>query len=101
MSSQAELFNKTVTEQFNIFDRANPEVYKLFYSHVMDAITRGKKKTSSKMIINLIRWHYYLETNTNDQFKINDRYTSHYSRKFIRQHPEYSHIFEFRRMRKQ
>lgn len=101
MKLQTTLFDKTVNDKFNEFDRANPKVYELFKAKVFEAIRRGKKKTSSKMIINLIRWTYYLETDSDDQFKINDIYTSHYSRKFIREFPEHSHIFEFRKIRKQ
>ena len=100
MTVQKDLFEKTVTEKFNQFDRANPKVYELFKEKVLEAVRRGKKKTSSKMIINLLRWEYYLETDSEDEFKINDRYTSHYARKFARENPHYSEMFNFRRLRK-
>lgn len=100
MTHQKDLFEKTVTEQFNQFDRDNPKVYELFKKKVFEAIKMGKKKTSSKMILNLIRWTYYLETKSDDEFKINDRYTSHFARKFAREYPEHREMFNYRRMRK-
>jgi len=90
---------KSIGDAFKEFDEKNPKVYKLFKRYVYRAIDRGKEKVSSKMIINLIRWEYYLDTDSDDGFKINDAFTAHYSRKFSEEYPQQRHMFSFRRLR--
>ena len=89
---------ETIKQAFDRFDRINPGVYNLFRRLVFQAINAKKRKTSSKMIINVIRWHFYLKTE-GDDFKVNDAFTAHYARKFINEFPEYKSIFELRRIR--
>ena len=91
---------RTVQERFDDFHQRNPRVYELFCKHVRDAIAAGKKKVSSKMIINVIRWNFYLETDSDDSFKINDRYTAYYARQYIKDNPETRELFELRAIRK-
>jgi len=59
---------------------------------------RGVKKVSSKLIINRIRWEVYIET-SGDPYRINDAFTSHYARLFVKEFPEHKGAFEFRRLR--
>lgn len=90
----------TVKDQFDAFDKANPRIYSRFKDKALDAVKRGKTKISSKMIINVIRWDEYLDTDSDDGFKINDKFTPYYSRKFIEEFPEHSELFNFRTIRK-
>lgn len=93
-----ETNGESIEQAFERFDRDNPEVYRLFRQLTFRAINAGKKKTSSKMIVNVLRWEFYLKT-VGDEFKINDAFTAHYARKFINDFPEFNHIFELRRLR--
>ena len=68
-------------------------------------------KTSSKMILNRIRWEIATVgiQNTNseqnasdgifDGFKINDAFTSRYARLFVDQNPDWSFLFNLRSLR--
>jgi len=56
----------------------------------------GRKKYSSELIINVIRWHIDLDTRSTDEFKINNNFKSFYSRLFVAQNPEFRSFFEFR-----
>jgi len=94
----SELTGLTIEQAFTRFDNLNPMVYKQFRRLTFQSINANKKKTSSKMIINIIRWHFYLKTE-GDDFKINDAFTAHYARKFIKEFPEHGNIFELRRLR--
>lgn len=89
----------SIDEKFTEFHRKNPKVYQLFKMQVQKALKRGKKRMSAKTIIGFIRWEIYLQTNSNDIFKINDAYTSRYARMFIEDHPRYENIFELRTLR--
>ncbi len=89
----------TIEEAFNIFHKDNPHIYQKFAEQCFLAVNKGKKKTSAKMIINVIRWHSYLETNTDDEYRINDAFSAHYARKFIEDYPQHNELFELRRLR--
>lgn len=97
---QTDLFEKTITEQFNEFDRANPRVWLLFRKFAFEMIEAGRKKVSHKMIIERIRWESLINTEDNNApFKINNNYTSHYGRKFVRHFPQYTQMFNFRKQK--
>lgn len=90
---------KTIQEKFEQFDQDNPRVYELFVKYAAKALATGKM-TSSKLIINRIRWDVYLETkDESSTFKINDAYSSRYVRKFLLQFPKYTGQFELRTLR--
>ena len=96
--TKKELFGhypKKTIQGFVDFHRANPHVYEEFKRLAFKMRTSGRKKYSSKMIINVIRWNIDLTT-TGDEFKINDRYQSLYGRYLILHHPEFEDFFELR-----
>lgn len=90
---------KTIKESFDEFDSLNPQIYTAFKREVLKAVNCGKKKLSSKAIINYLRWEMFLNTSSTDEFKINDGYTAYYSRKFIEEYPNFENLFEFRKIR--
>lgn len=94
-----DLKGTSIRNAFYEFDRDNPHVYNLFKELAFKSIDAKKKKTSAKMIINVIRWHFFLQTNTDDEFRINDAFTAHYARKFIEEFPEHKTMFELRKLR--
>jgi len=93
-----ELNNKTIRAAFVDFDTMNPRVYQAFRAQALKALRAGSTKISSKAIVNWMRWEMFLQTNDKD-FKINDAFTAHYARKFIREFPEHIDKFEVRKLR--
>src|SRR5438128_4654368 len=97
MSTFFKNSGKTIQTAFNAFDKKNPHVYAEYKRLVWQAIKAGKKKISSKLILNVIRWHIYLETEDEvgftdsdgvlTKFRINDAYTSRYVRKYVKEFP--------------
>ena len=81
------------------FHVKNPKVYQAFCIQVQRALDRGKKKLSSKAIINWIRWEVYLETSDSTPFRINDAYTAWYARLFLHENPQHKDLFELRKIR--
>lgn len=90
---------ETIETAFLDFHQKNPDVYKEFSKLAFEAIKAGKRKLSSKMIINVIRWNISLKTKTNDGFKINDAFTAYYARLFMQKNPTWYGIFNTRRLR--
>ena len=93
-----ELNGKSIRDGFNEFNEANPHIFAAFERQVFNAINKGRKKISAKLIINVIRWEMYLES-VDLNFKINDAYQSYYARAFAEKYPQYADFFEFRKLR--
>jgi len=93
-----ELNGHSIREGFEAFNETNPHVYAAFEEQALKAIRRGRTKLSSKLIINWIRWHEFLKTD-DVNFRINDAYQAYFSRMFVKKHPQYSNVFNFRVLR--
>lgn len=93
------LYEKSILERFTEFDRKNPEVYDMFKKYTFQIIRCGKIKTSAKMIVERIRWEQYINTDTKDGFKISNDFTTHLARKFVRDFPEHTDLFNFKRLK--
>lgn len=83
--------------KFEDFHRDNPLVYDLFKRFALRAIRSGYEHFSAKTIIERIRWETNIETSDPD-FKINNNYTSRYSRLFQKDFPRYSGFFRDREL---
>lgn len=81
--------------KFNQFDNDNPHVYAAFRDRALRAVKSGLKKYSAKTIIEVIRWHYDIETK-GDELLLNNNYTAYYARKFMDEYPMYRGFFETR-----
>lgn len=96
--SDPKLFDhypKKVIEDFKVFHKNNPHIYREFVLLAREMRATGRKRYSSKMIINVLRWRMDLRT-TGDEYKINDRFQSIYGRLFVHRNPSFKDFFEFR-----
>lgn len=93
-----ELNGRSIREGFNIFDKENPEIYQTFEREALHALHKGRKKLSAKLLINWIRWNYFI-SGSKKNFKINDAYQAYFARKFVNKYPQYRDAFEFRKLR--
>lgn len=101
MCSYKEANAKTIDESFGQYVKDNPAIYGYFVSFAIAWLKSGAKKISAKQIIGRIRWELQVETKGPHaiDFKINDAFSSRFSRLFISDYPEYSNRFEFRELR--
>ena len=81
-------------QAFEKFDKNNPHVYELFKKYTFDIMKRGRTQYSAMAIIQRIRWHTEIETDSDDQFKIANAHTPFYARKFMAEFPEYNKFFK-------
>jgi hypothetical protein len=84
-----------VTLPFLKFHAKNPHVYELFKRFANEAIAAGRKRFSSKIICERIRWHTLIET-SDEIWKINNNYTADYARLFMQDFPQYEGYFATR-----
>lgn len=95
MSDLFAHYPKKLLEEFKTYHHKNPHVYEEFKRLALEMAATGRKKYSSKCLINVLRWNMDLRTN-GDVFKINDKFQSIYGRMFVHNHPEFADFFEFR-----
>lgn len=99
MGKFSDQTGQDIETAFQSFHAKNPKVYLLFKEQCFRSIRLNKSKISSKQIIGYIRWEIALQTDRDDDFKINDAFTSHYARLFAKEHPQYEDIFNYRKLR--
>lgn len=88
-------YKRSTLDAFKKFHRENPHIYKRFRELAHQMFSTGRKKYSSKLIINVMRWESDLSTNSKP-FKINDRFQSLYGRVLAWKEPKFRDWFEFR-----
>lgn len=87
-------------DKFDEFHRLNPQVYGALESMTREMVNRGRHKIGIKMLFEVLRWNYYMETNDpNSDFKINNNYAPYYSRLIIANNPTWEKVFELREIR--
>ena len=88
------------TEGFIAFHRANPHVYKSLVSMARRYRKRYPgAKIGIKTLWENLRWDYLMRVDTDEDFKLNNNYTSHYARLIMACNPELEGIFELREQR--
>lgn len=99
---QVDLFAEMgdgIYDRFIEFHQQYPQVYLLYKKFALALINAGNTKLGSKMIIERIRWEYKTGSKDAEGFKINNNFTAHYARLFIKDHPQYKDFFEFRELK--
>ena len=95
MENQKLLLQEPAEVKFQNFDRDNPHIYELFKKFSNQFFGKGHKRIGGRMIIERIRWETMVET-TDYDYKINNNYICHYTRKYIREFPEHREKFNTR-----
>ena len=88
-------FKPTNYQKFVEWHGRHPDVYNLFKRFTFEAIESGHQKLSAWFIINRIRWETSVVTDAGD-FKISNDKIGYYSRKFMKDYPEYEGFFRTR-----
>lgn len=90
---------RTDTEQrFLEFHTANPGVYKALVTLARRFKGRGHEKCSIKMLYEVCRWEFLMGTDTKDGFKLNNIFTSRYSRLIMESEPDLRDFFNTREL---
>ncbi len=83
---------KWTKENFEIYHARNPHIYQRFCKFAFEAVER-RSHFSAKAIFHIIRW-YTPDTDDQPDFKTDDGWVSHYSRKFMHDYPEHEGYFK-------
>jgi len=93
-----ELFGKPLQESAREFIQENPDFCKEFENYALTLLRTGRKKISSSLICERIRWDRQMET-TDQDFKVNNSFFAYLGRWFMNKHPEFEGCFRTRKLR--
>ena len=98
MNTQTIMFDEQegpITRKFKKFHRDNPHVYDELVRCCYQLKNAGCRRYGMKGIFEVIRWQSALKTN-GSELKLNNNYTSIYSRMIMRKEPALRGFFETR-----
>ena len=96
--SQLNLFTvDPKQDKFERYHKENPEIWDQFKEATFALIKVGRKHFSADAILHSIRFNTVLRGGTD--FKINNNYSSMYSRLFTANFPEHKDFFEQRKLK--
>ena len=101
MSEQAEFDwnHRTIQHAFEEFHKAHPEIYEYLVRLALEAYRKGFRHYGIGALWERMRWHFQVERDMEEDFKLNNNYRSRYARKIIDNHPELAEFFELRALR--
>ena len=76
------------------FHAANPHIYERFEEFAFQAINAGRERYAIKTILEMVRWHTEVTTNSTDGFKLCNNHTAYYAREFHRRNPKHAGFFK-------
>ena len=71
---------RTIQDKFEDFHERHPEVYSEIVRMARELKAAGHQRYSMDALLHVIRWHRHVRRDQGDEFKINDWYSSRYSR---------------------
>lgn len=86
----------TIHDKFLEFHAENPHIALLLEQLAQQMVDVGRRRIGIKMLFEVARWHFYLTTDTDDRFKLNNNYTAHYARLLMDRRPEWGDMFQLR-----
>jgi hypothetical protein len=88
----------TIDEQFRDFHEANPHVFNNLRTLALRLKQQGRTRIGMKMLFEVLRYQYLVHTE-GDSFRLNNNYTSRYTRLLCEKEPSLDGLFEKRSLR--
>ena len=89
---------ETLDDKFKRWIEANPHVLRVFIRFALEMKRRGRERIGRQLIVERMRWEWMGKTEEDD-FKMNNSYTSRLSRLAVKECPELEGLFEFRELK--
>jgi hypothetical protein len=88
----------TIEERFRLFDQANPHVYQVLEQMALDLAARGHQRIGVKMLWETLRYRYAMQTSGDEDYCLDNNYTSRFARKLAR-NPMLAERIEMRQLK--
>ena len=86
----------TIAQRFAKFHQDNPHVYSMLVSLARGLQARRPRKLGIGMLFEVLRWQYYVQTDTDEEYKLNNNYRAQYARLIMEQEPDLHEAFNTR-----
>lgn len=90
-------FEQGTAANFRKFHVENPHILKAIIKRALILKRRGHKRVGMKMIFEVLRFDYMIKSWTDEPFKLDNSYTSYYTRLVEFRCPELVGLFEKRK----
>jgi hypothetical protein len=94
-----DLTDQSIQTRFEAFHANHPEVYRAIVKLAFDLKTRGFRRYGLKSLFERVRWHFQIDLDLGEEWKLNNNYTSRYARKLMAEFPELEGFFEVRELK--
>jgi hypothetical protein len=83
--------------KFELFHASNPQVYAALVSLARRFRAKNRSaQTGIKMLYEVLRWEYFLATDSQDEYKLSNSYTAFYARLIMQKEPDLDGIFNLK-----
>lgn len=90
----------SIQAAFLRFHGENPQVYAELVKLCREAREHGRRKIGVKMLWEVMRWNLWLRIKSDDDFKLNNNYTSRYARYIMKMEADLANIFDLRELQR-
>ena len=88
--------SQTIAQRFARFHQDNPQVYSMLVSLARDLRARRPRKLGIKMLFEVLRWQYYVQTDSDEEYKLSNDFTAPYARLIMQQELDLHEAFNTR-----
>jgi hypothetical protein len=90
-----EVKGDSIPERFKRFHAANPHVYDALVNLARQfRDRRGESKIGIGMLYEVLRWNYYMTTDSEDDYKLSNDFRACYARKIMSENADLKGIFQ-------
>jgi len=89
-----------IQERYEAFHKRHPEVLVQLVAFTFEVYRKGFQHYGIRTIWERMRWHFQIDKDQGEEFKLNDHYVSRYARRIMQDYPELDGFFEIRRLRR-
>ena len=87
----------SITNRFKRFHRGNPDVYFSLVKLARDMRMRNSnRKIGMKMLFEVLRWNHFLNTTTDEEYKLSNDFTAPYARLIMLKEKDLAGAFNLR-----
>lgn len=90
--------DRSIPARFERFHGNNPGVYDCLVTLARQALKRNSgRKIGVAMLYEVLRWNYYITSDSKDEYKLPNEFRACYSRKIMEQEPDLQGCFHTRK----
>lgn len=90
----------TIQEKYEAFNRAHPEVKTYLVALAFEVLRKGYAHYGISPLWERMRWHFYMEKDLGEDFKLNNNHRSRYARTIMAENPDLEGFFQLRELQR-